>query len=187
MGFANCLCYFDCHAFNISKFQVLSPNGGNEAWGRRSCVTSYVRSVCLGGIPTFCRTIIMTSFDLCKNALRTLRQTHGDAIYSRCVKELNREKRTVDKPTTYVRISIHDKLMLYAKQSGRCANPKCETEGVISIKEMEADEIVARANGGSNQLSNRQLLCRHCNRSKSSKSQLQLSKEGYGSTLEQLK
>ena len=59
---------------------------------------------------------------------------------------------------------------VYEKQKGICANKKCPNAGKkFEIEEMEADHIKAWSKGGKTILENCQMLCRECNRVKSSK------------------
>lgn len=59
---------------------------------------------------------------------------------------------------------------VYEKQKGICANKKCPNAGKkFEIDEMEADHIKAWSKGGKTILENCQMLCRECNRVKSSK------------------
>lgn len=128
----------------------------------------------------------MSKVQECKQELLLLQRVFGMSAYHQALKELNRQKRTVDHPEKYIRISPSEKKTLYAKQSGVCANSKCLNDQPIPFAYMECDEIVARAQGGTNKHSNRQLLCKDCNRAKSSKSLNQMSKEGHGTILNQL-
>lgn len=58
----------------------------------------------------------------------------------------------------------------YEEQGGRCANPDCkEPNRIWDIREMEADHIVPWRLGGLTTKDNCQMLCRHCNRTKSGK------------------
>ncbi len=58
---------------------------------------------------------------------------------------------------------------VYEKQKGICANKKCPNAGKkFEIEEMEADHIKAWSKGGKTTIENCQLLCRECNRVKSS-------------------
>ncbi len=54
------------------------------------------------------------------------------------------------------------KHLLYGEQEGRCA--MCST--LTEIRLMDVDHIVAKAEGGGDELENRQLLCRSCNLTK---------------------
>ena len=57
-----------------------------------------------------------------------------------------------------------DRTTAYHKQKGIC--PKCG--GYFSIEKMEADHIVPWSKGGRTILSNLQMLCKKCNKDKSS-------------------
>ena len=66
--------------------------------------------------------------------------------------------------------SDSQKRQAYEKQGGICANKKCSNAGrKFEIDEMEADHIKAWSKGGKTELSNCQMLCRECNRTKSAK------------------
>ena len=56
----------------------------------------------------------------------------------------------------------HNKRHLYGEQGGDCAG--CATH--FELRNLEVDHIVPRAKGGTDHLSNLQLLCGHCNRVK---------------------
>jgi 5-methylcytosine-specific restriction endonuclease McrA len=59
------------------------------------------------------------------------------------------------------------KISVYEKQNGKCANPKCpDAEKFFEISEMEADHITPWSEGGKTELENCQMLCRECNRRK---------------------
>ena len=56
------------------------------------------------------------------------------------------------------------------KQKGICASKNCPNAGKkFEIEEMEADHIKAWSKGGKTTIENCQMLCRECNRAKSSK------------------
>ncbi|MYJ45188.1 MAG: hypothetical protein F4069_07675, partial [Rhodothermaceae bacterium] len=57
-----------------------------------------------------------------------------------------------------------NKESLYGRQKGYCAGPNCNTH--FEMHHLEVDHIVARSKGGSDHISNLQLLCSHCNRIK---------------------
>lgn len=57
------------------------------------------------------------------------------------------------------------RIKLYQKQKGKCA--KCGKS--FAIEEMEADHIDPWSQGGKTSIDNGQMLCRHCNRTKSDK------------------
>ena len=57
------------------------------------------------------------------------------------------------------------KRTVYERQKGICANAKCQKH--FDISEMEADHIIPWSKGGHTTLDNCQMLCRHCNRTKS--------------------
>lgn len=118
----------------------------------------------------------------CKNALWAIRKQFGDFDYFQSLKELNRIKRTVDEPERRKPLSPSKRLKLYADQQGKCG----ECGDTYSIKQMHDDHIIALAQGGTNDLRNRRLICAGCNREKSSKSLMQLSKESGKTILEQL-
>lgn len=66
-------------------------------------------------------------------------------------------------PGTHTAAEIRD---LFAKQKGKCAHPWCR----ILLKDgYHVDHIQALARGGTNWISNIQLLCEPCNRKKSAK------------------
>lgn len=59
---------------------------------------------------------------------------------------------------------------VYEKQNGRCANKKCgKPEARIPFKETEADHITPWIEGGPTSEENCQILCKDCNRRKSSR------------------
>ena len=65
-------------------------------------------------------------------------------------------------------------MMLYGKQDGKCANPKCphnEYQEYFHPDFMDLDHIVPVSKGGSDELDNLQLLCRKCNGTKSDKTE----------------
>ncbi len=66
--------------------------------------------------------------------------------------------------------SDHIKLRIYEKQKGACNNKKCnKKDKKFDLTEMEADHITPWSEGGKTIQSNCQLLCKDCNRRKSSK------------------
>ena len=66
--------------------------------------------------------------------------------------------------------SLAMKRKVYEKQSQRCANKNCgRPEARIPFKEMEADHVRPWIEGGKTNEENCQLLCRDCNRRKSSR------------------
>lgn len=66
-------------------------------------------------------------------------------------------------------------LSLYGKQKGKCVYCKAPLK-----KEYQADHIIALINGGSNWISNIQLLCPACNRSKGAKDPIEWAQEKHG-------
>ena len=63
-------------------------------------------------------------------------------------------------------------MKLYAKQDGKCANPKCphnEYREYFHPDFIDLDHIVPVSKGSSDELDNLQLLCRKCNGKKSDK------------------
>ncbi len=84
--------------------------------------------------------------------------------------ELSKEER-VEVP-----ICAQTKKQLIEEQEGKCANPACQLEITLSGKSCQCDHIVPRADGGSNDPENLQLLCLTCHKEKCA-----LEKEGgYG-------
>ena len=70
----------------------------------------------------------------------------------------------------YVSAWLSDAKRRFSKQKGICANKKCPNAGKkFEIEEMEADHIKAWSKGGKTTIENCQMLCRECNRAKSSK------------------
>lgn len=60
------------------------------------------------------------------------------------------------------------KISVYERQQGKCANPECPSHGkIFQLSEMEADHITPWSQGGKTDLRNCQMLCRECNRRKS--------------------
>lgn len=102
------------------------------------------------------------AFKSCRLYILAGRQKFGEAIFSKCLAQLRKQKRTVEHPQKRIHFSRVLKLRLYADQQGKCASCK---EG-IALSQMEGDHRIALAQGGSNHPSNYQLLCRECNRSK---------------------
>ena len=66
--------------------------------------------------------------------------------------------------------SPSNKKLLYGQQGGYCAG--CEHH--FEERHLEVDHIIARAKGGTDHISNLQLLCGSCNRSKGDRSQEEL-------------
>ena len=67
-------------------------------------------------------------------------------------------------------------MKLYAKQDGKCANPKCphnEYKECFHPDFIDLDHIVPFSKGVSDELDNLQLLCRKCNGKKSDKTVLE--------------
>ena len=62
-------------------------------------------------------------------------------------------------------------LEVYEEQQHHCANPTCPNghDHEFAFNEMEADHIIPWTKGGKTIKENCQMLCRHCNRTKSSK------------------
>ena len=61
-------------------------------------------------------------------------------------------------------------LEVYEKQGHRCVGANCPEHGrELEFCEMEADHIVPWSKGGKTVIENCQMLCRHCNRTKSNK------------------
>ena len=70
--------------------------------------------------------------------------------------ELSKEKRNE------VPIPMESREQLLEEQEGKCANPSCQTLITLSGKSCHCDHIIPRADGGSNELDNLQLLCVTC-------------------------
>lgn len=117
-----------------------------------------------------------------KTYIRKGRELYGFQTWRQAVRELNREKRTVEHPLKRLRISRRQKEGFYAKQSGFCAS--CDAS--FKIVELEVDHIVPLSQGGNNRDSNFQLLCKVCNRKKSSKHPSELAKETGKTVMEQV-
>lgn len=61
-------------------------------------------------------------------------------------------------------------LAVYEKQGHKCVGVNCPEHGrELDFSEMEADHIVPWSKGGKTVIENCQMLCRHCNRTKSAK------------------
>lgn len=59
---------------------------------------------------------------------------------------------------------------VYFRDRGRCAICKCDLSGTLSMLEsLNYDHIVPLIKGGTNEITNIQLLCEHCNKSKGGK------------------
>lgn len=66
--------------------------------------------------------------------------------------------------------SESQKSTMYERQGGICANKNCpERDKIFKIYEMEADHITPWTEGGKTEIENGQMLCRACNRKKSSR------------------
>ena len=70
--------------------------------------------------------------------------------------ELSKEKRNE------VPIPMESREQLLEEEEGKCANPSCQTLITLSGKSCHCDHIIPRADGGSNELDNLQLLCVTC-------------------------
>ncbi|MXW46851.1 MAG: hypothetical protein F4Z63_12755 [Gammaproteobacteria bacterium] len=68
-----------------------------------------------------------------------------------------------------------NKEILYGKQRGYCASPDCRTH--FEMRHLEVDHIVAKSKGGSDHISNLQLLCGSCNRIKGNRGMEYLRKQ----------
>ena len=66
--------------------------------------------------------------------------------------------------------AISNKRYLYGQQGGYCNG--CEHH--FELRNLEVDHIIARANGGTDHISNLQLLCGACNAMKGTKTQAEL-------------
>jgi 5-methylcytosine-specific restriction endonuclease McrA len=64
----------------------------------------------------------------------------------------------------------NDKHVLYGQQEGHCNG----CGGMFEFRNLEVDHVVPRAKGGSDHISNYQLLCGFCNRSKGKGSHAEL-------------
>ena len=69
-----------------------------------------------------------------------------------------------------VREYQNDKHVLYGQQEGHCNG----CGGIFEFRNLEVDHVVPRAKGGANHISNYQLLCGFCNRTKGTGSQEEL-------------
>ena len=118
----------------------------------------------------------------CYQELLALRTKHGTSELDRAIKKYNRSRLETDKPEKRRAVPRSWKIEAYAKQGGKCA--RCREP--FDIREMEADHIIALAQGGQHKRHNIQMLCRECNRSKGANSLFRESKLGYGTVLEQL-
>lgn len=59
------------------------------------------------------------------------------------------------------------KKAIYFRDRGRCTLCKCDLSGLLSLSEkLNYDHIVPLIKGGTNEVTNIQLLCEHCNKSK---------------------
>lgn len=113
-------------------------------------------------------------FESCRLEIQLLQQKYGMSVWSKCLAQLRKEKRTVDKPLKRLTIPHKVRLELYAHQQGKCANVDCQES--ILISQMEVDHIQSLASGGRNIRSNYRGLCKKCNKQKGGNDLLRESK-----------
>jgi hypothetical protein len=119
----------------------------------------------------------------CKSALRELIASYGYSIFWRDVKELNRERVSKDRPKReHFPKSMYQKL--FDKQRGNCH--VCNSTLDVPATLNHIDHINPHEGETFNAFSNLQLLHRHCNLSKSSKSLEQMSKQDGKTFVQQL-
>jgi len=96
----------------------------------------------------------------CIIALKKVRSVYGTSEFDRAVKTLMRERLKNPGREKRKRIPPRLKEKLYAKQGGKCANPKCDQH--FRIDELEGDHIDCNRQDF-NSPRNWQLLCKPCN------------------------
>ena len=90
-------------------------------------------------------------------------------IRDKCIRRSDMPKRT-DIGDIPQYNSLENKQKLYGMQDGECNGCKSG----FKMRNLEADHIVPQEYGGTDHISNLQLLCSHCNKVKGTKSQEQL-------------
>ena len=97
-----------------------------------------------------------------------LQQTMGGLFHNRLVTNRtdNLKRTDIDAPKNY----RQHKHVLYGEQEGRCNG--CRT--AFEFRHLEVDHVVPKSRGGSDHISNLQLLCGSCNRIKGDRSQAYL-------------
>lgn len=118
----------------------------------------------------------------CYDELIALRTKHGTSELDQAIRKYNRSRLSVERPEKRKPVPRTWKVEAYATQGGKC--PRCKER--FDIREMEADHIIALAQGGRHKQHNIQMLCWECNRSKGANSLFRESKLGHGTVLKQL-
>jgi hypothetical protein len=109
-----------------------------------------------------------TLFDLALEALETeiVRLMSDDDVTKKPgVYEYLLSGKTIEKCLNIRAFTESQKRTVYTRQGGIC--PKCG--GSFKISEMEGDHITPWHDGGKTDISNLQMLCKNCNRTKSGK------------------
>jgi hypothetical protein len=122
----------------------------------------------------------------CKAELRKLITTFGYSIFWRDVKELNRERVSKDRPER-IKVSNTKKAQMYRMQRGLCSICNKAMVKMPGFQGLDVDHKDVHAQGlDYNADINLGLAHASCNRSKSSKSLEQMSKQGGKTFVQQL-
>jgi 5-methylcytosine-specific restriction protein A len=119
----------------------------------------------------------------CYHALVAIRDSYPRSAWDEALRVLARERLQSDSPlpTKRTRLTTAQRWRLYRNQDGKCQ--RCKNPFLID--EMEDDHLLPVATGGSNDVKNRRLLCKKCNRQKGKNSPVRESKLT-GSTIREM-